>query len=329
MHEGGVGVVVPQEEAEAQGRPREPGHEYDLAIVGGGPAGLAAAVSAVGKALGTLLISRHLGGQVPLGGGVEGHAGVEAVEGTELVQSLEERVRREAVETLLGRTVAKVSLEPPGFRLLTEDGAFFKAATVIIATGKTPRPLNVPGERELLGRGVSYCAPCHAPLFVGRDVAVVGAGDSALAAIHDLLHAGAPRVYFITTHESPQGDAIEKIRSLRNVELHADHEVLEIGGAEGRVTNIVVRDRRADKTKILEVEGVFVETGVVANSDVARGLVERNESGEIITDSCGRTTTPGVFAAGDVTAAPDKHIIVAVGDGWKAALSAWRYLVQR
>lgn len=334
MHEEGVGVILPQEETEAQTPPRRwRGGRYELIIVGGGPAGLTAGVHASRKMIHTLLISRDMGGQVLLTSEVESYMGFYHVEGLELVQKFEEEIRRQSIDLDLNQTVVKVEHDPPGFRVLTESGKVFTTATLIIATGKRSRELNVPGERELLGRGVSYCATCDAPLFAGKDVAVIGGGNSALTAVNDLLNIGATRVHVVNILDSLQADAIltEKTRSPEKVELHLGHEVLEIGGVGGRVANITIGDpaEGRGKTKILEVEGVFVEIGLVPNSELAEGLVKMNQWGEIITDCCARTSTPGVFAAGDVTTAQEKQIIVAAGDGCKAALAAYAYLLHR
>ncbi len=333
MHREGVGVILPEEETEAVPPAVEGGAEYDLTIVGGGPAGLTAGVYAARKMLNALLISRDIGGQVLLTSEVENYIGFYYIEGMELVQKFEEEIRRHSIDLDLRQTVVKVQRDGPGFRVLTESGKVLKSATVIIATGKRSRELNVPGEREFLGRGVSYCATCDAPLFAGKDVAVIGGGNSALTAVNDLLKIGATKVHVVDIADSLQADPIliEKARSFRKMELHLGHDVLEIGGAGGRVANITISDRAEGRgeTKILEVEGVFVEAGLVPNSELAQGLVKMNQWGEIITDCYARTSTPGVFAAGDVTTVPEKQIIVAAGDGCKAALAAYAYLLHR
>lgn len=331
MHREGVGVILPEEETEAVPPTVEGGREYELVILGGGPAGLTAGVYAARKMLNTLLISRDIGGQILLTSEVENYIGFYYIEGMELVQKFEEQIRRHSIDLDLGQTVVKVEREPPGFRVLTESGKVFKSATVIIATGKRSRELNVPGVREFLGRGVSYCATCDAPLFAGKDVAVIGGGNSALTAVNDLLKIGAARVHVVNIMDSLQADPIliEKVRNPRKVELHLGHDVQEIGGAGGRVANITISDRRTGRSKILEVEGVFVEIGLFPNSELARGLAKMNQWGEIITDCYARTSTPGVFAAGDVTTVPEKQIIVAAGDGCKAALAAYAYLLHR
>ena len=331
MHTEGVGVILPEEQVEAQPPPVESGREYDLIIVGGGPAGLTAGVYAARKMLDTLLISRNIGGQVLATSEVENYMGFYYVEGLALVQKFEEEIRWHPIDVDVGQTVTKIEHAPPGFRVLTESGKILLAATVIIATGKRSRKLHVPGERELVGRGVSYCATCDAPLFAGKDVAVIGGGNSALTAVNDLLNIGATRIHVVDIADSLDADPIliEKTRNPEKVELHPQHEVLEIGGVAGRVRNITIRDRRTGQAKILAVEGVFVEIGLVPNSGPAQGLVEMNQRGEIITDCYARTTTPGVFAAGDVTTVPEKQIIVAAGDGCKAALAAYAYLLHR
>jgi len=331
MYEEGVGVVVPREETEAATPLVEDGGEYELIIIGGGPAGLTAGVYAARKMLNTLLISHDIGGQILLTSEVENYIGFYYIEGMELVAKFEEQIRHHQIGMDLGQTVVKVEQAPPGFRVITESVKVFKSATVIIATGKMSRELNVPGEREFLGRGVSYCATCDAPLFAGKDVAVIGGGNSAMTAVNDLLNVGATRIHVVNILDSLQADAvlIEKTRNPERAEMHLAHEVVEIGGAGGRVSNITLRNRRTGETKILEVEGVFIEIGLVPNSELVKGLLKMNQRGEIITDCQARTSTPGVFAAGDVTTVPEKQIIVAAGEGCKAALAAYAYLLHR
>jgi len=326
-----VGVILPQTERKAETPPVESGLQYELIIVGGGPAGLTAGVYAARKMLKTLLISKDIGGQILLTSEVENYMGFYYIEGVELVQKFEEQIRRHPIDIDLGQTVVKIEHSPPGFRVLTESGKLFGGTTVIIATGKRSRQLDVPGERELVGRGVSYCATCDAPLFAGKDVAVIGGGNSAFTAVNDLLNIGATHIHLVNILDSLQADPvlIEKTKNPRKLELYLGHEVVEIGGAGGRVANITIRNRRTGKTKILEVEGVFVEIGLVPNSELVKGLVEMNQWGEIVTDCYARTSTPGVFAAGDVTTVPEKQIVVAAGDGCKAALGAYAYLLHR
>jgi len=208
MHEEGVGVILPQEETRIQTPAVESGREYELIIVGGGPAGLTAGIYAARKMLKTLLVSQDIGGQVLLTSEVENYMGFSYIEGLELVRKFEEQIRQYPIDIDLGQTVVRVEQAPPVFRVLTESGKVFKSATVVIATGKRSRKLDVPGERELVGRGVSYCATCDAPLFAGRDVAVVGGGNSALTAVNDLLNIGATRVHVVNIVESLQADAV-------------------------------------------------------------------------------------------------------------------------
>ncbi len=327
----GVGTILPQEEAETLSQAVESGRKYELIIIGGGPAGLTAGVYAARKMLNTLLISTDIGGQLLLTSEVENYLGFYYIEGMELVQKFEEQIHRHPIDMDLGQTVARVEHDPPGFRVLTESGKVFKTLTVVVATGKRSRELTVPGERELVGRGVSYCATCDAPLFSGKDVAVIGGGNSALTAVNDLLNIGATKIHVVNIRDTLQADPIliEKTRNPEKVNLFSSHEVVEIRGVGGRVANIAIQDRRTGKTQTLEVEGVFIEIGLIPNSECVRGLVKMNQWGEIVTDCYARTSVPGVFAAGDVTTVPEKQIIVAAGDGCKAALAAYAYLLHR
>jgi alkyl hydroperoxide reductase subunit F len=195
---------------------------------------------------------------------------------------------------------------------------------VIIATGARPRMLNIPGEREFLNRGVTYCATCDAPLFSGRDVAVIGGGNSGLDATLQLTRI-ANRIYLIERGNRLMGDEsmVEKVRDSGNVRIMTGTEVLEIMG--NRFVS-GIRVRRGSSTETLEVQGVFIEIGYVPNSEMVRGLVRLNELGEIVVDQRCRTSVGGIFAAGDVTSVPQKQIIVAAGEGAKAALGAYEYL---
>ncbi|MDI3280574.1 MAG: FAD-dependent oxidoreductase [Bacillota bacterium] len=302
---------------------------YDLAIVGGGPAGMTAAVYAARKLLRTLLVTRELGGQPLRTAGIENYMGYQYITGPELMAKFEEQARQFPLTVEEGETIARLDLADGQFRLESASGRQYRARAVVVASGKRPRTLGVPGEEELLGRGVSYCATCDGPLFRGKAVAVVGGGNSALQAALELA-ALSPRVYVINIAPHWQGDPllVERLAGEEAVVPYLQHEVVRIEG-ERAVTGLAIRPTAGGQVSVLPVEGVFVEIGLVPNSEFLRGVVELNELGEVKIDCRNRTAVPGLFAAGDVTDVPEKQIIVAAGEGAKAALAAYQYLLAR
>ncbi len=319
----GFGIVLPGKE-----RGFKEGHRYDLAIVGGGPAGLTAAVYAARKNLDAVLISKDIGGQTLLTSDIENYMGYQYVSGRELAAKFEEQVKRYPIDVAVGEEVARVAPEDGGFVVTTSTNREVRARAVIVATGKRSRPLGVPGERELVGRGVSYCAVCDAPLFPGKDVIVVGAGNSGATAVVDLLKI-ARRIYVVDVLPDWRADPVlvDRIRAAGEmVQPFFGHEVVEIKG-ESRVEGIVIKDRGSGQVRELPVQGVFIEIGLIPNSEPVKGVAELNRWGEIVVDCKCQTSVPGLFAAGDVTTVPEKQIIIAAGEGAKAALSAYAYLI--
>ena len=300
---------------------------YELVVIGAGPAGMTAVVYAARKRLDTLLISYDLGGQPLTTAGVENYMGYQFIEGPELMQKFEEQVRQSPsdVKTEIGQRVESVSRINRGFEVRTDKGETYQAKAVIFATGKRPRQLNAPGEKELVGKGVTYCAICDGPLFAGEKVAVIGGGNSALEAADDMIKI-AEHVYLISL-TSLTGDRIliDKITNADNLTMFLEHEVLEIKG-EDRVEGIKIRDLKSKQEKEFDVGGVFIEIGLVPNSGAMKGVTTLNRLGEIEVNCANETGVPGLFAAGDVTTVPEKQIIVAAGEGAKAALQAHRYL---
>jgi len=300
---------------------------YELVVIGAGPAGMTAVVYAARKRLNTLLISYDLGGQPLTTAGVENYMGYQLIEGPELMQKFEEQVRQfpSDVKTEIGQRVESVSRISGGFEVRTDKGETYQAKAVIFATGKRPRQLNVPGEKELVGKGVTYCAICDGPLFAGEKVAVIGGGNSALEAADDMIKI-AEHVYLISL-TSLTGDQIliDKITKANKLTMFLEHEVLEIKG-EARVEGIKIRDLKSKQEKEFDVGGVLIEIGLVPNSGAMKGVTTLNRLGEIEVNCANETGVPGLFAAGDVTNVPEKQIIVAAGEGAKAALQANRYL---
>ena len=298
---------------------------HDLIIVGAGPAGMTAAVYAARKKINTLLLSKDVGGQMTWRLGIENYMGYQFIEGPELIKKFNDQVRQFPIEQRIGETAVSLARVEDGYEIATERGISYQAKAVIVATGKRPRELNVPGEERLKGRGVTYCATCDGPLFSGAKVAVVGGGNSALEAVIDTAKI-AGHIYLISGAPLT-GDRVlvDRLHESDNVSMLLEHEVLEIEGA-GLVEAIRVKDlRHGDETR-LEVAGVFIEIGLVPNSDFARGILDTNELSEITITNCCETGLPGLFAAGDVTEVPEKQIVVAAGEGAKAALRAHSYL---
>lgn len=299
---------------------------YDLAILGGGPAGMTAAVYAARKKLNIILVAREIGGQAAWTTGVENYMGYQYIEGPELMEKFAQQVKQFPITQKVDEEVVKLSRAGPAFEVNTNLDQTYQAKAVILATGKRPRPLGVPGEDRFRGRGVTYCAVCDGPLFESLKVAVVGGGNSALEAVNDMLKI-AEKVYLITNEVSLTGDPVLFDRAKQSPKLivFTGHQVVEIQG-ENQVQAIVVKPVKGGETVRLEVGGVFVEIGLIPNSDTVKGLVELNGQGEVVVDVHCRTSVPGLFAAGDVTNVPEKQIVVAAGEGAKAALEAQRYL---
>ena len=301
---------------------------HDTIIIGAGPAGLTAAVYAARKKLKTLVLSKDVGGQTIWSFGVENYLGFRLISGVELVRRFEEHVREFEVELKTDNEVTGIEQKDDYFDVHTKDEKY-RGKTVVIASGKIPRKLNVPGEEKFLGRGVAYCATCDAPLFLGKDVAVIGGGNAALDAALQLSQIG-KQIYVININAELGGDEItrDKIKAADNIGVLNNAQTLEISG-EVFVNGIKIRDKTRGDERAIDVQGVFVEIGSVPSSDFARGLVEVNDSGEIKVNCRSETNIPGIFAAGDVTDVSAKQIIAAAGDGCKAAISAYDHLIRK
>ena len=301
---------------------------FDLMIIGGGPAGLTAAVYAARKKINTLLLSKDLGGQPNWTTGVENYMGYQFIEGPELMHKFEEQVKQFPIEIQTGNGAKSISPVDGGFEINTEQGATHEASAAIIATGKRPRSLNVPGEEKFRGKGISYCAICDGPFFEGMNVAVIGGGNSALEAADDMVKI-AEQVYLVSlTPLTGDQVLIDNVCRAPNVTIFTEYETLEISGDEF-VTGVTILNLKGGEEKSLEVAGVFVEIGLIPNSELARDVVHLNDLGEIEVNSFCETGASGLYAAGDVTNVPEKQIVVAAGEGAKAALQAHRYLRTR
>lgn len=320
-----TGFALPEPSA---GEALDPERIYDVLILGGGPAGLSAAIYLMRKRLDTAIITENVGGQVTWTASVENYLGYRLIEGAQLVEKFSEQLRDFSVGLGLHEKVVSLAGKADLFEVRTAS-ASFAARAIILATGKQPRRLNVPGEERLLGRGVAYCALCDAPLYKGKATAVVGGGSSGLEAAIDLA-AICPRVHLLERGGKLTGDEVlrEKVEGLDTIEVILEAEVVEVLGEE-RVKALRFRRAGEEKPREIPVEGLFVEVGLDPNSGPFRGFVKLNEGGEVEVDCRGRTSVEGVFAAGDVTSVPFKQIVIAAGDGAKAALSAHDYLLRR
>jgi alkyl hydroperoxide reductase subunit F len=298
---------------------------HDLMIIGGGPAGLAASVYAARKQLKTLLVSGDIGGQMSLTMDIENYLGYQFIEGPELISKFQTQVGQFPIDQKIGDKVSRLARTDDGFEAVLENSEQYQAKAVILATGKRPRKLNVPGETEYTGRGVSYCAICDGPIFAGQKVVVVGGGNSALEAVLDMVKI-AEHVSMISLTQIT-GDAVlaDQLADAKNLTTYIEYQTKEIRGRDF-VEEIIVEDLKSGKEKKLDVTGVFIEIGLVPNSDPVKELIELNAWGEVPVTPNNETTVSGLYAAGDVTNVPEKQIIVAAGEGAKAALQAHRYL---
>lgn len=301
------------------------GELYDVVVIGAGPAGLTAGMYASRQGLRTAIIGGEVGGQAAWAGEVENYLGWRLVTGKELVRNFREHVAQFGVECREGQLVNAVVPAEYGYDVYTREGVSLSTKTIVIATGRAPNRLAVPGEEEFVGRGVSYCATCDAAFFKDKDVAVVGPGESAADAALELASLGA-RVKLITLQPLRVPEALaERIAAADTITVREGEKVTEIVGEE-RVTGVRVKNPKAGTEDLLPVAGVFIETGAIAASEYTGGLVELNAKGEIAINNSGATNAPGIYAAGDVTDTPGKQIIIAAGEGALAAMSIARYL---
>jgi alkyl hydroperoxide reductase subunit F len=299
---------------------------YDLIIIGGGPAGLTAAVYAARKNLKTLLLAEMLGGQPMLTAEVENYMGYQFVTGPELMERFEEQTRQYQIEIREGEHVVRVEMKGKIKHVFTEAEARYDCRALIVATGKRSKLLGIPGEYEYSGHGVSYCATCDGPLFKGQPVMIAGGGNSGIQAALELAPI-CPEVHLVSLSDL-QGDEIitEKVRADERITKHIHFKPVEIKG-NSSVGSVVIENVESGERREIAVKAVFVEVGMNPNSSCVVDLLDLNAAGEIVVDHECSTGVAGVFAAGDVTQVRDKQIVVAAGEGAKAALSAHEYLL--
>ncbi len=305
---------------------------YDVLIVGGGPAGAAAAVYAARKGIRTGVAAERFGGQVNDTLAIENYISVLETDGPKFAAALEAHTRAYDVDIMnLQRADALIPATEPGglIEVKLANGGSLKSKTVILSTGARWRNVNVPGEAEYKNKGVAYCPHCDGPLFKGKDVAVIGGGNSGVEAAIDL--AGVVRhVTVVEFMPELKADAVlvKKLKSLTNVTVHTNAQTTEITGEGGKVNGLRYKDRATNEEHLVNLEGVFVQIGLVPNTEWLKGTLELSKFGEIIVNAKGETNLPGVFAAGDCTTVSFKQIVIAAGDGAKAALSAFDHLIR-
>ena len=301
---------------------------FDVLVVGGGPAGAAAAVYAARKGIRTGVVAERFGGQVLDTMAIENFISVKETEGPRFAAALEEHVKAYDVDIMNLQRATKLVVGDL-VEVQLENGATLKSKTVILATGARWREINVPGEKEYRNAGVAYCPHCDGPLFKGKRVAVIGGGNSGVEAAIDLAGVVA-HVTLIEFGDELRADAVlqRKLRSLANVDIIVSAQTTEITGDGQKVNGLTYTDRTSGESKKVDLEGVFIQIGLVPNTEWLKGTVNLSRYGEIEVDAKGQTSLPGVFAAGDVTTVPYKQIIIACGDGAKAALGAFDHLIR-
>jgi len=275
------------------------------------------------------VITKDFGGQVRETSEVENWLGFQNINAKDLADSFEEHVKSFDIPVKLGTTITAVTKQGDTFTLSTDEGISYQSHTVLLSTGKRHRPLNVPGEKELVGKGLAYCATCDAPFFKKKEVVVAGGGNSAFTTTLDLLKVEAS-VTMVNAIKGWQADTslVERVKRNNTVTLLDNYEITRIEGND-QVTGVLVKDRKSGTEKHLAANGIFVEIGLLPNSELVKDLVALNEHGEVVVDCSSQTSIEGFYAAGDVTTVPHKQIVIAAGEGAKAALSAYDYLMRK
>ncbi len=303
--------------------------QFDVLVIGGGPAGASASIYAARKGLKTGIVAERFGGQVMDTLAIENFISVKATQGPQLVSALEEHVKEYNVDIMDIQRAKSISQQGQLINVELENGAVLSSKSIIIATGARWRELGVPGEQEYRGHGVAYCPHCDGPLFKGKHVAVIGGGNSGVEAAIDLAGI-VGHVTLLEYGNALIADAVlqTKLYSLDNVTVITQAQTTEITGNDGKVNALKYTDRINEKENSIELAGVFVQIGLVPNTNWLKGTLKLSKFGEIEVDAHGQTSLSGVFAAGDVTTTPYKQIIIAMGDGAKSALGAFDYMIR-
>ena len=298
--------------------------EYDVIVVGGGPAGSSAAIYSARKGLKVAVLAERIGGQVKETVGIENFISVSKTTGNQLSNDLKNHMLEYPIEIFENRTVEKIELDNNKKIITVKGGEKYITPALIIATGASWRKLNVEGESKYIGKGVAFCPHCDGPFYKGKHVAVIGGGNSGIEAAIDLAGICSKVTVFEFLNELKADKILqEKIRSLSNVEIHTNSQTMEVVGDSDKLIGIKVKNRSIGEERMIKLDGVFVQIGLIPNSSVFKEIVKTNGIGEIEIDESCRTNIPGIYAAGDVSTVPYKQIIISMGEGAKAALSAF------
>jgi len=302
---------------------------YDMLIVGGGAAAMSSAVYAARKMINFALITLDFGGLIKETSEIDNYLGFQNIAARNLIEKFEEHVKSFDIPINAGVPVTEITKKDNIFTVMLEDRSTFSSHTIIFSTGEHHRPLNIPGEKEFLGKGVAYCATCDAPLFKDKKVVVAGGGNSAFITALDLMRVNA-EVFLVNFSTGWQADETiqQRVKKYEKVQFLDNHEILHIDGKDS-VKSVVVKNRETGSEKGIQCDGVFIEVGLIPNSDPVKDLVKLNDLGEVVVDSFGRTDIPGFYSAGDVTSVPYKQIVISAGEGAKATLSAYDFLIEK
>ncbi len=302
---------------------------FDVLVVGGGPAGAAAAIYAARKGIRTGIVADRFGGQVLDTMSIENFISVTHTEGPKLARAMETHVRDYDAEIMSGQQAVKLERTSKGFKVELASGATLTSTSIILSTGARWRKMGVPGEEQYINKGVAFCPHCDGPLFKGKRIAVIGGGNSGVEAAIDLAGL-VSHVTLLEFDKTLRADEVlqRKLKSLPNVTILTSAKTTEVTGDGKRVNGLVYEDRISGEKHNVALEGVFVQIGLVPNTEWLKGTLSLNDRGEIITDNHGATSVPGVFAAGDCTTAPYKQIVIAMGEGARSSLAAFDYLIR-
>lgn len=299
---------------------------WDVLIVGGGPSGLNAALYAQRKGLKVAIISKEIGGQLHNTSTVDNYLGIPMTEGKDLSALFLKHLEQLNVPIYLDALVQTITKTKEGFSLHLENGTVLKSKTVLLSTGGKPNQLNIPGEHTFANKGVSYCTTCDAPFFKNKNVVVAGGGNSAAEAVIDL---SAWAHHITVVHRSQwRADAIilDKVKKIPNLTIYLEHQLLSVEG-KTMMEGVWMLEKATQKKHYVKADGLFIQIGLLANSQLVKDLVKLTPKGDVIVDDQWMTSVPGLFACGDVTHHPFKQIVIAVGDGAKAALAIQQYLI--